>query len=248
MVVGIIVNADTQWRPTEDAVKKILESVHDDFKRNFIFHAKTIWGSKKYQYRWSIQDRLALLHQMMSVPKQLKLPISLGIAHRNAALPINYRDDYPLRMPKEQFQHVLAFSMCVSLADKYLRRCADQIEVATIVAEDVPSMRRFLRATLELARGEPILNEALVRLTRDENIDLSDPKWSISRIVDTVHFVEKSHGPLLQVADACAYGFRRLFAKQTRGDEFSESILGGVLDIDDFSYFCCGQVFCPDLG
>jgi hypothetical protein len=245
-VLGVIVHADTQWRSAEQAVKQILESVPNGFKQDFIFHAMTIWGSKKYHDGWGMQDRLAMLRQMMSVPRRLKLPISLGIAHRNVALPTQFRSDYPLKMPKEQFQHVLAFFACVALADRYLRRCHDPDEVATIVAEDVPSMRRFLRAALELARSEPIFNEATVRLTRDEKIDLSDPRWAISRIIDTVHFVEKSNGPLLQVADACAYGFRRLFAKQKHGDEFSESILGEILDINEYSKFCCGQLFCHD--
>ncbi|GEM_PF-4149362 len=52
----------------------------------------------------------------------------------------------------------------------------------------------------------------------------------ITRIRNSVHFVDKAEDPLVQVADACAYGFRRFFAKEKFGVEFVRSILRHVGD------------------
>jgi hypothetical protein len=54
-------------------------------------------------------------------------------------------------------------------------------------------------------------------------------EFAITRVVDTIHYVKKKNGPLLQVADACAYGFKRYFEGLGRGDEMVRAILGGDL-------------------
>ncbi len=226
VVVGIIVDADKYWRLAEAKMNQLLEDVPECFRQGFIFHAATISGSKKYHEKWAKNDRLAFLQEMMSIPKQLNLPISLGIAHRNAPFPTTHA--LP-KMAKEKLQHMMAFYMCMHRADVYLRIRAGQNEVATIVAEDVPSMRRFLRMSLELVRDDPTLLEHAI-----------DPKEHVSRIIDTVHFAEKSHGPLLQIADACAYGFRRYFSKQKHGNDFVKSILGEPSNMEAYFYPSCG--------
>ena len=57
----------------------------------------------------------------------------------------------------------------------------------------------------------------------------------VTRIRNSVHFVEKGEDPLVQVADACAYGFRRYFAKEKFGLEFVQAILGDEKMLRNFA-------------
>jgi hypothetical protein len=231
VVVGLIIHADTQWRLSESELKQTFEAVPKCYRQNFIFHAKEIWGSKKYRESWDIQDRLAFLYDVMSIPKRLNIPLVLSIAHRNASYPLAI----PESLPKEQFQHAAAFMFCMAKADAYLKRRAEQNEVATIIAEDVPRWRRFLRALLPLARDRANFPDAFI-LKKGEKLNAIEAHWNISRIIDTIHFTEKAHAPLLQLADACAYGFRRYFSKQSHGEDFAKAISGGLPNLEDFSH------------
>ena len=242
IVVGIIVHADTQWKLAESKIVDVIRAVPSHFRPNFIFHAKTIWGSKKYHNKWNLTDRLRLLHSMMQIPRQLNIPIALGILRRDAP-----QINISAPISKEEFQHMIAFGMCLSQADKYIRKYADPNEVATVVAEDVPKIRRFLRLTLQILRKNPIiltLDELrLTKVERSSGIITQDPKLMVSRVIDTIHFVEKINGPLLQIADACAFGFRRYFSGQKYGNDFVKSILGTELNIDDYMGLSSANIF-----
>ena len=243
VVVGLIIHADTQWRLSEAKVREVLEAVPDCFRQNFIFHAKTVWGSKIYREKWNMKDRLAFLREMMSIPYQLNIPIALSIGRRNAEIP------HPKGLAKEKFQHAMAFVYCMAKADAYLKRYGEPGEVATIVAEDVPNLRRFFRALLPFIRDRSSWLDSLTFKKGEMlNAEDLDPSWKISRIIDTVHFTEKAHAPLLQIADACAYGFRRFFSGQTYGMHFVSSILGGVPSVDDFSHRWGNQLVIFDLN
>jgi hypothetical protein len=225
VVIGVIIHADTQWRLAEFAINKLFnDAVPNCYKQNFIFHAKSIWGLKKYHENWPLQNRLNYLCSMMKIPRQLNIPIALGVSYRNTPQIIT---SYEIK--QEEIHHIMAFVMCVSQADKYMRRYAVANEVATIVAEDLPKMRRLLRSAFHKAKNIPII-------TKTSEI-------RISRIIDTVHFTEKAYAPLLQLADACAYGFRRYFSNQEHGDEFVKAILGKTININDYDGPCAGNYF-----
>ena len=212
VVVGILVNADTQWRKAEERIARILDIVPDVFRTDFIFHAKTIWGSKKYRDIWSLSDRLAVLHGMMSIPRELNMPIAVGMI--NNTVRTAYKEEYgnsPFRISKKEFQHMTVFLECIQSADAYIMKHMPQNEVAVPVAEDIPQRRSFLRSLLSGMRADSRAAEMGV---------------AVYRIVDTIHFVEKRNAPLLQIADACAFGLRRMVAGQSFGMEFSGSIVG----------------------
>jgi hypothetical protein len=49
-------------------------------------------------------------------------------------------------------------------------------------------------------------------------------KLAFTRIVDTVHFAEKSHSSPLQVADACAFAIKRHLMAKPHSDRFYEPL------------------------
>lgn len=235
IVVGIIIHADNQWNLVESKVTEVLKAVPDRYQADFIFHAKTIWGSKKYHENWGRNERLALLHKMMSIPRLLKLPIALGIVRRTAPSPDNVLPSSFESLSKSlsvpEFHHQYAFWLCLCEADKFLRNYAEPNEVAIVVAENVPNMQKFLRSVLSVP--ELVFSRQQLSFTPREVSINPTPEFRITRIKGPIHFAEKKQDPLLQIADACAYGFRRHFAKEKLGDDFVNSIRGKRSNLRD---------------
>ena len=244
IVAGIIVDADTQWRAAEAKVNELLQEVPEKLQKDFIFHAKDISGSRKNRDIWSDSGRLSLLTNMMAVPRLLNIPIVIGMVRRRFTVP----EEFLLKKLKmEQFHHLMAFQLCLAKADMYIRDYAGPNEVASVIVEDLPDMPRYLPIVLKQLREQPLtLLEEYLSPTQEEvasGIVLQNGEISSSRIVDDIHFLGKTKAPLLQVADACAFGFRRYFAKQGNGNLFLESMLGGVLNEADWDGYVNGGTF-----
>ncbi|HEX5312292.1 DUF3800 domain-containing protein [Aquabacterium sp.] len=228
VVVGIIADADQHVRAAENLVSEILQGVPLQHRKQFTFHATRVFGDKRYQSDWLFNDRLHLLESMMSVPRRIGMAITLSARWRNAVDHTELAE--PLRLSQSQFEHVMAFGECLAIADRNIRRHAHPNEVASVVAEDIPEMRRFLKIVPKMYRENPFhcRPEHLRETPQDKEAGYSTQRGElrIARIRNSVHFVEKSEDPLVQVADACAYGFRRYFAEEKFGDVFARAILG----------------------
>jgi Protein of unknown function (DUF3800) len=236
IVVGLIVNADKQIMFAEDAITEAMGAVPEEFKKGFIFHAKNIWGDQIYRERWSMADRLGLLRTMMGLPRKLEIPIAFAMQRRELQYAKEMYEEFSLTLP--QWQHIMAFQACVSKADKYIRKHAGAREIGSIVAEDVPEMRRFLKLAPGILRDNPtVLHPDMVTPTPEERrlgYVKQELDFRVTRIRRAVHFVEKQDDPLLQLADAVAFGFRRFFSNQEFGEDFVEKILGSVPNREDF--------------
>jgi hypothetical protein len=250
VVVGVIVHADKHWRAAESRINnQILDAfVPPSQRANFIFHAKEVYSGGKQVDRntWGFRQRLEFIKAMAAVPRQFQMAVSLGMVRResNAA---SEEDLKRLNLSKEQWQHMFAFGFCIGRADKYLRDHVASDEVATIVAEDAPDMRQFLRRALDILRKHPItLPTAMLNPTKKEKelgVITQQPEQFVSRIVDNVHFAEKKFAFLLQLADACAFSFRRCFAEQEHGKDLVACILGKTLEFEDYKGPSNGDLF-----
>jgi hypothetical protein len=236
VVVGMIAHADQQVMLAEAAVREVLEAVPPEFKEGFWFHAKEVWGAEKYKERWRMTDRLDLLHNMMRLPRRLDMAISFGMVRKTAPLipPLMEKG-----MNEAQVRHYMAFLYCIATADRWIRDNAEVSEVATAVAEDVPEMRRFIKDMPRRLRVNPIISQkdwhAPNQADTQAGFINQFGDLRVSRIRNVVHFVEKGDDPLLQLADACAFGLRRYFSEQSFGDDFLLSILGKPLIKSDFA-------------
>jgi hypothetical protein len=237
VVVGLIAHADEHVLSAEALALEAIGSVPPAYKDGFVFHATQVFGDKKYQAGWSMSDRLQLLASMMSIPRRIGMAICLSAHWRGS---VDYQEiPEALGLSGSQFEHWSAFRDCIALADRNIRRHAGLREVATVVAEDVPEMRRFLKACPRLLREHPyhVPPEDMRKTERDKEAGYSvqSGELRVTRIRNSVHFVEKAEDPLVQVADACAYGFRRFFAGEKFGVEFVRSILGSETELRAFA-------------
>ena len=75
IVVGIIIHADRHWKLAEAEVRKVLDLVPQSFRRDFIFHAKTVWGSNgsfriiRPSCRVRLQIQLLVASNRVDLPK-----------------------------------------------------------------------------------------------------------------------------------------------------------------------------------
>lgn len=237
VVVGIIANADEHIMSAEALAQECIGAVPARHKTGFVFHATEIFGSKKYQEDWSLTDRLQLLRSMMSIPRQIGMAVSVSAMWRKA---VNHDRSLKLTgLTQSQFEHLLAFQNCIVSSDRSIRNNAGPREVATVVAEKVPEMERFLKGVPKYLRNDPYyLPQGSFRWTPSEvdaGFSTQSGDYRVTRIRNSVHFVEKAEDPLVQIADACAYGFRRYFAGEKFGQDFADSILGSHERLRDFA-------------
>jgi hypothetical protein len=231
VVVGLIVNADTQWVPTVGRIFEVLKSVPEKFRQDFIFHATSVWADHKYRPDWSMNGRVEFLKRMMSIPRESGLPIAYGLFYRDGTLnpDVNLTE---LKMTREQYQHVHAFEACMASADEYVNTFAAQNEVAAIVAEDIPEMRQRLKeATTQLRTGGLTVNARVTNQVQGTTVS-SQRKvaMKIRRVIDDIHFAPKDSALILWLADAVAFGLRRHYAEQYLGVEFAKAIIGPGFD------------------
>ncbi|KQY83660.1 hypothetical protein ASD35_24355 [Pelomonas sp. Root1444] len=244
VVVGLVVEADAHLMAIEAAVSEILGGVPSQYRtqKNFVFHAKEIWGDSRMREGWTQAHRLAILKSMMHLPRRFGIPIVLSMYRRSA----QFEGIESTGMSVAQFQHFMAFGNCIASADRYIRDYARPSEVGTVVAEDVPEMRRFLARAVSLWRENSFSFSPDQLIPTAKEVEQGFLRQvgdlRVTRLRRNIHFVEKGD-PMLMVADACAYGFRRFLAEQSFGDEFVEAMLGGRLNIDDYRGPCAMDNF-----
>jgi hypothetical protein len=221
----------------EDLVLEVLGGVPPKFRDGFKFSAKNVFGDEKYQADWSMTDRIELLQSMMSIPRRIGMAVSLGVKWRGAT---DFSEAHKgLGLTPSESDHLMAFITCLAVADRNIRKHAGHREVATVVAEDHPTMKKHLRHIPREMRKHPIIlgPDHLRKTETDLKAGYLTQKgdFRVERIRNSVHFVAKEEDPLVQVADACAYGFRRFFNSEKFGLEFVRSILETESHLKDFA-------------
>jgi hypothetical protein len=247
VVVGIIAHADEHVMSAEALALETLNGVPQALRDGFKFSAKNVFGDEAHQEAgWSLTDRLDLLTGMMSIPRRIRMAVAFGLSWRGAS---ELSEDNLKNMRAEQWDHFTAFTVCVARADRGIRRHAGPREVATIVAEDVPEMKNMLKSVPHILRKKgTVLSDRLLRLTETDiaaGYLTQSGDMRVERIRNSVHFVEKNEDPLVQVADACAYGLRRYFEGQKFGLEFARAIVGDEKLLKDFGPPSGGGCFWP---
>jgi hypothetical protein len=236
VVVGIIVEADMQWRAAQQAMMRLLSKVPTQFQQNFVFHATDIWNSPKYRPDWNREARLEFLKEVLAIPRTLGLSIGFSACRKELGKAVpNAPIDYTTQA------HLVCFMDCMDAIDLFLKDYAWPNEVAAVVAEDVPEIRKWLRGVVEeLKTGRVRQFGSFVDY---RSPDQGPRKWPMSgfsritRFVDVTHFVAKDEAPLLQIADACAFALRRFFAGKSTGEEFVMAMLGAKDLVDPLRTF-----------
>ena len=229
VVASVVVHGDNEYRHlVSEIVRIVKERVPAEYQSGFIFHAKDIFngGKKIDRSKWRFDERLDFFKEFVGIPFVNNIPISCGIVFKGS-----YDDlDFGNTFSNDTFEHMMAFSQCIERADCFLRKYLNGQEIGTIVAEDVTHIRSWLSKAALIHRDQPLTIAAdCFRAERWQQILDRAPEevtYEIKHIVDVPHFVSKDGAPLLQLADACAFAFRRCLAKQGHGNDLLLAMLG----------------------
>lgn len=214
IVAGLILDPDKQWRELADRIRALVsEEVPEEFRPGFIFHATDLMYGGRYRRAWADEARWATLEKLLSIPRELRIPVCLGLARK----PIP-RDEKPHR--ESVLTHVIAYALCMKGADRFMVDVAAPNEVAMVVAEH----RKEAREHIEKAH---------YWLTDEESVKSWLPSFMhadfpITRIKAPPAFASKQVEPLLQIADACAFVLQRYVNASYQSDRFLTAFLGNA--------------------
>lgn len=217
VVAGIILNGDQDWQPLERHLRSIARRhlPGSDGERGFIFHAKDLWHGSGYfdREKWSRESRREILAELIRIPRKFHLPIVLGAVDRLEHHKITKR-----RIPAATDDQITvwaqadAYVQAVAEIDRWMSRAARN-EVVMLVAEDTPRAKGAIK----------LIHDGMIR---DDNAHYEEhglDVFTTRYVVDTVHFAEKAHSALLQIADACAFVIKRhIMGKEDSNSLFQE--------------------------
>lgn len=236
VVAGIIIHGDNQLRDvTTEIARLIKDRVPEIYREDFVFHGKEVFNGGKYfnSSEWTFDDRVDFFKEFICIPRVYDLPISLGVVWKGAfdhtvcaQIPINTKN----KVRMHQIEHLIAFQYCLERADKFLRKYLNGEENGAVFAEDAPEMRKLLAGAGMSFRDNPLFmpSECLANESWQQTIGMVPEAitYEINHLIDVPHFVEKSGASILQLADACAFAFRRSLSRQAHGDDLVLAMLG----------------------
>jgi len=223
VVLGIIVHADTQYLDTERKLADVIGTVPAELRGGFVAHATRVWNDQKLRPVWSMERRIDFLRAMVGIVNDARIPFCVAMTRRTN------RGDPCGVLSRADFHHQWAFGLCIAHADRYVRERAGANEVATVVAEDCPEKRRVLRSAAKRLTDQPVRIRARVATIEGNRETVQQDggaEYRIERVKDTIHFAAKTDGPFLQIADACAFAWRRFFNSQDLGEELVRAMIG----------------------
>lgn len=233
VVAGAVIHADNTLRAVERYLDRLIKRhIPEKDQKDFVFHAAELFnGGGKVFVRskaddpdpeWPLEKRLKIADELALIPKKFKLPLALGFVER-ANFPLSPEFPKPLT-PRDRTigAHVTAFGQCCMLVELWMRRNASN-EICMMIVEDNDQARTLIRETLAF--------------NQTDMGDLMDEQWKkvfpFRKIKEDPLFQKKRTSSALQVADFCAYVFKKILMEDERYERFYNPMRKQVIIIHD---------------
>ena len=216
IVAATIVHADQKLVAVERHLDRLVERhIPTEHQKDFVFHATEIFngGGKVFKRtalddpnpEWPLDRRLKIAADLAAIPKRFQLPIALGWVERATwpqtfEIPPDTKDSV-----KVAWCHVGAFMCCAMQVERWMRRNASH-EVCLMVVEDNDNARRLIRDTQRYHQDRD-LSELLDAQVRKD--------FPFRKIKEDPLFQPKRKSSPLQIADFCAYVWKRILMNST---------------------------------
>lgn len=228
IVAGVAVNADRQFKEVEAHLDDMAGRHLSPEKRGLVaFHAMELFHGTKNFHRdaWPFEKRLEILDELASLPKKFDLPICWGATDRKETPSLLKGPVTPRLL--EQINHAHAFWKFVTQMEILMRATANE-EVGMLIAEDRDIMRKILKMGHAVFRGRAPkqFQDELEAIRREE---IFAKLFPLERIVETVHFAQKTESSLLQIADISAFAIKRAVMKSSHWERLYRPLEGQIL-------------------
>ena len=237
VVVGVIVNADKQWKALEKHLLDMADRlVSPEQRYGFYFHAMDLqkgecWKPHEgYPHEW----QRSALRNLCKIPGLFDLPVVAGYIER-----AKVAKDFP-NMTNHAITVMaqgMAAAICAGQVELYMRRTAPD-EVAALVYEDNGNARELIKTMHNFCRKRTASEDALKIIGAPMTQILP-----FQHVVDGAYFAAKSDTSLLQIADACAFAIRRHMMKIDRDSYYPELYSMIVMDPEFFDHDGYGSLF-----
>ncbi len=228
---AVMVDGDKQVVPVEEHLESLVEKhIPADKRAGFYFHATDIYGggNKKCIFHdkdeWPDERRRAILDDLVAVPAQFGLPISIGIMQKKKFM----QDKDLLGASKHTPQeiavaiHALAIIQCEIGVEMWLRRHTER-EITHIIAENNDEVRLAAKEAHMMLRNKEEMEKAGF---------VNHACFPFVRIRDGLQFTTKAESRLLQVADVCAWTVRRAANNAPDAFRFYEPVRKQIVLLD----------------
>lgn len=222
VVAGPLIHADKTWKAVEEHLDAMADRYAPPDKRDeFVFHATDLFSGGKFfpRDKWEREARWKILDELTEIPRKFHLPLSVGWVERAKFAASFPHLDAAGQMVNAQ---TVAFAICAYGIELYMRKGGDigKGEVASIVMENNDQARKQIKEFQRFSRNP-------------KNADLLKSagfgQMVLTRIIDTVHFAEKGHSSPLQIADVCAFVFKRHLMKAPESERFFAPLRDGFV-------------------
>lgn len=200
VVAGIILDPDNMWNKVEGYIRTLAsQNINKPlglYGRPYIFHAKDIWhGSGDFpRDEWTLERRGALLKSLCEIPSLFNIPLVFGSTRRDEHY--KFRDNGAT--PDTVIANLAyseAFLKAAARVDEWMKTNAPN-EVTMIIAEDIDKPKKAMMGRFHAA-------------VTDRSQCRQAGAFQSEHIVEQISFMRKEQSAILQLADICAFVFKR---------------------------------------
>jgi hypothetical protein len=221
-VAGIVVQADSKLNAIENHLGRLVERhIPARHRDGFIFHAKEIFNGGGPVFKrvkdefigpreWPLERRLKIADDLAACIQKFDLPIAFGWIERES-----FAQDYdlpPEMSPAEQTiaAHVSAFLNCVMMAEHWMRKNATN-ENCLLIVEDNSQARSTIRDVYNHHK-----DKKLVEILDEQTLR----HFPLRKVKEDPLFQPKKPSNPLNLADFCAYVWKKILMKDKRYERF----------------------------
>jgi len=215
VLAGVILHADKQWKAVEnhlaDMMARHCPIPLGDLPYHYGFHATELYSGGKIFTREAVpkEKRWAILDELASLPAKFELPVVGMYIDRKAN-------------PGTENQYRGLFMEVAAQIEAYMRMLPDRNEVASIIAEDLPSVRTWVDWMQRFQQRE--IDSVSMHAHHKSRLRLT-------RVIGRPHFESKSMYSPLQLADFCAWALRRQLEKLPNSERFFSPLVPMIIDV-----------------
>lgn len=218
VVVGVIVDADKKLVALERRIDTLIERfIPEEHQEGFVFQAKELFngGGKVFKRGvWPLAKRLEIANCLAEIPRKLRLPIAAGYVQR-ANFPKSFDGSAMSTSEKTLGAHLVAFVNCAMEVELWMRQHTKD-EVCLLVVENNDDARKLITDTQTVHRDP----NQLLKIHDGKIPEKPARVFPLKKIKEAPLFATKTQSKALQIADFCAY----VFKKQLMGDARYQSL------------------------
>lgn len=231
VVSAVIVNADEQLLILERYLDALItEYIPAEHQKDFVFHATHLFnggGPVFKRDKWPIESRLKIADELSAIFGRFGVYMTFGWVER-ADFPKTF--DLPEDMKSGQktvAANVVAFVQCAMAVEKWMQENTSN-EVCMLIAEDNKQSRQIIKDTQRYHQ-----NAANYDVMTDEERKY----FPFTKIKQDPLFEPKKRLSILQLADYCAYVFKRFLMEDKRYNRFLDPFRGQFAVLKEYERF-----------